>query len=137
MVNNGLLYFKFSPGAILAACRTFSSFVEWSLTTIEHPKNSKDGWVWKISNIKWQRKIIQIIPPGQKWKDGYAIFFIGIKSQMTISGTTGRAWIRQPRHNCAQCRHVNKQGNENNEFEIPTVTRKPFIRMKITKYTLI
>ena len=49
----------------------------------------------------------------------------------------GCAWIRQPRHNCTQHHHVNKQGKEKNKCEIPTVTLKPFIWIKITKYTLI
>ena len=39
--------------------------------------------------------------------------------------------------NATRRRHVNKQGNENNECEIPTVTLKLLIRIKTTKYTSI
>ena len=42
----------------------------------------------------------------------------------------GGIWIRQPHHNCSHCRHVNKQGNENNECEIPTVTLKLLFGLK-------
>ena len=39
--------------------------------------------------------------------------------------------------NSARRRHVNKLGNENKECEIPTVTLKLLIQIKISKYTSI